>query len=318
MAHAIEQALLLGRVLNRIDLPGIGREVVGKHKDGATFPLELSVAELQLTHERLFTGILRDISDRKQAEAEWHRINEHLEELVMERTQALADAQEALVRKERLATLGQLAGSVAHEIRNPLGIVQNAAFYLEQVSQDKDTDTVESFAEIRRGLSRANHIITELLEYARDPQTHHRVFDLKDAVDEAFEGVAIIPDVSVMREVEAVQCEGDPGQVSQILRNLIINASQSMPHGGNLTVSGRRDGEKVVVEVRDSGSGISEEQLGKIFEPLFTTKTRGIGLGLALSLRYAELNHATLEVESRLGEGAIFRLILREHPKACA
>ena len=292
---------------------GNGREVTGKRKDGTTFPLELSVVELELSNERLFTGILRDNTDRKRVEDERLRINEHLEELVQARTQALKDAQETLVRKERLATLGQLAGSIAHEIRNPLGIVRNAAYYLEQVSKDQDKEMLESRAEIQRGLTRVDRIISELLDYARDSQVNHQEFALSDVIEDAFAGVEIPPNAIVNAPIpsSSLICYGDSDQISRILKNLVINALQAMPDGGTLTMHYSTSGDgKAMVEVKDTGAGMTKEQLAKIFEPLFTTKTLGIGLGLALSLRYAELNNGSLTAESILDRGSTFRLTI--------
>ena len=291
---------------------GIGREVVGRRKDGTTFPLELSVAELQLTSGRVFTGILRDITDRKRAEDELQRINEHLEDLVRERTRALEEAQATLVRNERLATLGQLAGSVAHEVRNPLGVVRNAVYYLQHTTKAQDEDTLASFEEIERGLARADRIIGELLDYARDPKTNHEEFALAQVIDSAMEGLTVPPcvEIDVTVPVPIHHHYGDPGQIRQILNNLVGNAIQAMPDGGRINICYSVDGDNAVIEVHDTGCGMTEGQLAKVFEPLFTTKARGIGLGLALSRRYAELNNATITAESRVGEGSSFRLTL--------
>ena len=107
------------------------------------------------------------------------------------------------------------------------------------------------------------------------------------------------------------RCKGDADQVGQILKNLVINGIQAMPDGGTLTVRCIvHGGDTATVEVQDSGTGMTEDQLGKVFEPLFTTKTIGIGLGLALSQRYAELNNGWLTVESALGQGSTFRLTI--------
>lgn len=296
---------------------GIGREAVGQRKDGSQFPLDLSIAEARLPGERIFTGIVRDITGRKEAEEALQRLNEDLEDLVGERTKALEDAQEALVKKERLATLGQLAGSVAHEIRNPLGIVRNAAYYLEQIADDTaDKDVLDSHDEIRRGLTRANRIITELLDYARDPKSHPRPFEISSVVRDAFEGVEIAANITVDRSSPnpSPVCYADPEQMTRVINNLIVNAAQAMVEGGGaLTTRCFVEGDRAIVEVSDTGTGMSPEQLERVFEPLFTTKTRGIGLGLALAMRYVDLNGAEIEAESKLGEGSVFRVSLPLH-----
>ncbi len=295
---------------------GIGREVLGMRKDGSTFPLELSVAESHLASGRSFTGILRDVTERKRAEESLRQVNDHLEELVKERTRALEEAQETLVRKERLATLGQLAGSVAHEVRNPLGIVRNAAYYLENTATDLDDDARESHAEIRRGLARADRIITELLDYARDPKTRHAEFSLAEAIRQGLDGLAVPREVTVHVPCPEPdeRCHGDVEQVGQILNNLLVNAIQAMPDGGMVSIAWEPTDDAVTVVVTDTGVGMTAEQLEKVFEPLFTTKTRGIGLGLALSQRYAELNGGRLTAESVPGKGATFRFTIPRAP----
>ena len=169
---------------------GIGREVVGRRKDGSTFPMHLAVSEVVLRDRRLFTGICRDISDLKRAQSELIRLNEELEDRVRLRTSELKEAQEELVRQEKLATLGQLAGSVAHEIRNPLGIIKNAIYFLESLADKEDEDVSDSFGEINRALTTSNRIVGELLDYARDPKLEVKQLALDDVVDRAIASVA--------------------------------------------------------------------------------------------------------------------------------
>ncbi len=244
-----------------------------------------------------------------------------LERQVKERTRDLEDAQEQLVRKEKLATLGELAGSLAHEIRNPLGVIKNAAYLLDLMRQPDDEDTKEQLDQINQEIDYSSNIVGELLDFAREPAAGRRRLVLQDAVTDALEAVEVPPGIELERrlEDEPLPVRGDPSQIRSILANLLGNAVQAMDGRGTLRaecgrvksdrppVPGRAE---AFVSVIDTGSGISAENLEKIFEPLFTTKARGIGLGLSLSLRYAKLNEGRIECDSEEGKGSIFRLVL--------
>lgn len=292
---------------------GIGREAVAQRKDGTLIPVELAVSEVNVSGTRLFTGIIHDISERKRAESELRRLNEELESRVEERTRELRQAQSDLVRQEKLAILGQLAGSVAHEIRNPLAVVKNAIYFLEATQAPSDQDSKDAFAEINRALATSNRIISELLDYARDPRREETVFPIDSVVDRALAMVPIPSSVRVDRQDREHVCHAraDAGHVERVLVNLIQNAIQAMPDGGTLTTRCNcQNSERVVVEVSDTGTGIAPEDMARIFEPLFSRKVKGIGLGLPLSRRYAELNGGELTAENRPDQGATFRLTL--------
>ena len=282
-------------------------------KDGTPFWNELSISPVRdengkLTH---FVGIQSDITARRDAEEALARVNQELEERVQRRNRQLEAAQEQLVRKEKLATLGQLAGSVAHEIRNPMGVIRNAAYFLEQTQANSDANTTEALGEISRGIANAERIVGELLDYAREPSAETNPFNLREAIDAALRMVRMPASVRVERPDAAdLRATGDRGQIERLLANLIQNATHAMPDGGTLTLRCAAANGCVVTEVNDTGVGIDAQQLEKIFDPLFTTKAKGIGLGLALCRRYAELNHGSLAVDSEPGQGSTFRLSL--------
>ncbi len=285
---------------------GIGREVMARRKDGSTFPVSLAVSEVD--HLGIYTGILRDITEQK-------RYEENLEHLVEERTRELREAQDELLKAERLATVGRLAAGVAHEMRTPLGVIRNAVHYLEATEDPThDEELPEVMAEMNRAVSSTNHIISELLDYVREPVRDFSDFPIGESIEPALRLAEPPENVAVTREGEdSVLVRGDRGQITRILLNLAQNAVHAMePEGGELTAAVSRNGEEEIrVEIRDTGCGIPEENLRKVFDPLFSTKTRGIGLGLAISKRYAELNEGRLEVESEAGAGAVFRLTLK-------
>ncbi len=240
------------------------------------------------------------------------RHNEELQGLVKKRTRALEDAQERLVRQERLAVLGELAGSVAHEIRNPLAIMKNSIFFLRMSRRIVDEKAEEHLDLLDHEIHRANMIITELLDYARDRSPESERLSLQGIAEKALASLAVPDAVRVESRFEPrpVLVEADPGQIERLLANLLRNAVQAMPEGGTLGLtSGIHNGEAIVA-VTDTGGGIAAEDLAKIFEPLYTTKSKGIGLGLALSKRYAQLNRGRIECESVVGKGTTFRLVL--------
>jgi len=289
---------------------GVGRDVVGQRKDNSTFPMHLSVSEVKLSTGRIFTGFVYDLTEREAAAEKLRKLNNELELRVKERTQELEQAHEELVKKERLATLGQLAGGVAHEIRNPLGVIRNATYFLRQTSPDEE-NVQDSFEEIERALANSNHIVNELLDYAREPQTAYIEFAPQTAIENALSMLQIPSEITLVRnDDDASLCVGDQGQIERILVNLINNGLQAMPHGGTLTLAAAKIDQNVSIEVSDTGVGIPVEHLDKIFDPLFTAKAKGIGLGLAISRRYAELNSGQIQAESAPNSGSTFRLTL--------
>ena len=215
-------------------------------------------------------------------------------------------------RTKRLATIGELAGGIAHELRNPLGIIRNGAYFLRMSQQQLSDDARDALAEMERGMATCNRLVSELLDYVREPKREETAFPLSAAIDEVLAGIDVPATVQVSRSVglDKAACQADKAHIVQIIANLIGNAVEAMPHGGQLTLSATRRDNCVVFQVTDSGEGIAVTDLDKVFEPLFSRKTKGIGLGLAVSQRYAELNRGHLEVESEPGQGATFRLTL--------
>ena len=247
-----------------------------------------------------------------------HRIrvnNERLHALVKERTRDLEEAQERLVRKEKLAVLGELSGSVAHELRNPLGIIKNSVFFLRLTQKMVDDKAKEHLALIDREIKRSDRIIGELLDYAKEPTAQTERTSVRRLIESSLESVDIPDSIQLVLQFgeageEPQDVQVDPGQIERVLGNLLSNAVQAMPEGGTLSVNCSEQGSEVWIQVRDTGVGIEEEDLEKVFEPLFTRKIYGIGLGLPLSLRYVRMNGGRLKCESRVGEGTTFHLYL--------
>jgi PAS domain S-box-containing protein len=285
-------------------------ETIHRRKDGSTFPVDISVQYLHETGT-LF-AFLRDITERKQAEEEIRKFNAELEERVEERTHELREAQEQLVRHEKLAVFGQMASSVGHELRNPLSIINTSVYYLKLVQPDADDVIKKHLGIIDQEVRTSEKIITNLLDFARIKSVEREVVSVSELIRKTLERFPVPESVNVILEIPAdmPQIFVDSQQMIQVLGNLTVNACQAMQNGGNLWISSNAQNDMINIIVKDSGVGIPPENMKKIFEPLFTTKTKGIGLGLAVSKKLIEANGGRIEVESEAGLGSTFTIWL--------
>ena len=231
--------------------------------------------------------------------------------------QALHEAQEELVRKEKLATLGQLAGGVGHELRNPLGVIKNSVYYLNMVLPEEEK-VRKHLRILDREVANSNRIVTELLDFARVKAPVREAAGLGAIVQTALDRLTLADSVTmrVALDESIPPALVDPQQVGQIILNFLLNAVQAMPEGGHLTVSTGADRDGVFAAVEDTGVGVPEANRAKIFQPLFTTKAKGIGLGLALARDLAEANGGSITVESTVGRGSRFAIHFAKAPDA--
>jgi len=271
------------------------------------------VGQLLVTSEEL----KKELTERKKAEEKLKEYSENLEEIVEERTKELRDAQEQLVRSEKLAILGQLAGGVGHELRNPLGSIKNAAYFLKMALEKPEPEVKETLEILNKEVATSEHIISSLLDFARPkPPTRHKV-EINHLLQETLSRTTVPENIKVVSKLDKSlpQILADPEQLSQVFRNLILNALQTMSDGGQLEIRAEvSPPAQVAISFADTGVGIPEDNLEKLFEPLFTTRAKGIGLGLAITKTLVKGHKGTIEVQSKLGKGSIFtvRLPLEE------
>lgn len=259
---------------------------------------------------RSFTTMANRVSDaRDQLE---RRITDRTSDLQSAMVR-LRETQDELVRKERLATIGQLASSVGHELRNPLGVMSNSVYLLERTMKTPSPNANKYLSLLRAQIKLSERIVSDLLDSARKPSAERKLVDVRPFLVEQVERVAIPPNVRLDVQVDEPLplMHVDPDQVGQILVNLLTNGAQSIgDYPGTLSVRARNGAGRVHIDVRDTGPGVPMELTEKIFEPLFTTKARGIGLGLSVSRSLAVANDGLLSVMNHAEGGAVFTLDL--------
>jgi signal transduction histidine kinase len=221
----------------------------------------------------------------------------------------LMETQEALYRKERLAELGQLASGVGHELRNPMGVIKNACYFLNmKMSAIEDETVKDNINIIKRETNTADKIVSNILNFSRTKKPERQDVNIDQLVTDTLSRFSIPGNITVSTDFsgDLGPISLDPIQVGQIFFNLIENAMHAMKDGGTLKIEIRQQSTMTEVVFVDSGSGIAAENLEKIFEPLFTSKQKGVGLGLAVSKSFAEANGGTILAESIEGNGSKF------------
>ena len=226
--------------------------------------------------------------------------------------------EERLRFSEKFTFLGQLASSVAHEIRNPLGVIKNSVYFLNiRLKEHADEKVVKHLRIMEANINAADRIISDLLDLARNKVGALELVDLNGILERAFASLSVPEDIKVITKLDKIpKMLLDPERIKRVFMNIIQNAVAAMPKGGKLVVGISRSGDSVEISFKDSGEGITEENMQKLFTPLFTTKAKGLGLGLAICKQIVEGHHGDIVVKSKVGEGALIIVRLPILPRA--
>ena len=274
-----------------------------RRRDGSEIPVESSVAIVDTPQGRLAVAVVRDLTERARAEQEKARLR--------------AEAQ--VHRSQRLESLGQLAGGVAHDFNNMLGVIVNYANFVIEEAESPEPDVKMIVADARqvvRAGERGTDLTHQLLAFGRREVVRPQVLDLNKVIGDVEEmlrrsiGEHITLIVRPGADLPPVTC--DPGQVEQLLVNLVLNARDAMPSGGNLVIDTSRHDDRVCLRVSDSGRGMKPDVLERAFEPFFTTKASGEGTGLGLATVYGIVTQAggDVSIASEPGLGTTVTVLL--------
>lgn len=306
--------------VSKVLLTGVGTETVNdttlKAKDGAQHPIEYRCTPIKFENGKIEGTVLvfQDVTERKR--------------MMNELQKAYADlkrTQQDLIQSEKMAALGRFSSGVAHEIKNPLGIILGGSEFLEAKLAQADPKVKMALNKIKEATSRANSIVQNLLRFARPAEIKTEKLKIEDLIKEALSLLRysiLLNNIKIETQLakEELFVEVDKNQIQQVFFNLISNASDAMPKGGKISIKTYKTPEPILlggngtcaIEVTDTGEGISKESLQRLFEPFYTTKLgkKGTGLGLSMSKMIVNNHRGSLEIDSILGKGTTAKIVL--------
>lgn len=278
--------------------------------------------------------LLRALAERDRVQNELNKLNEELETKVEARTKQLVETQDELVRTEKLAVIAKLAGTVGHELRNPLGVISNALYYLKMIMPNADEKVAEYLAMIGNEVAYSESALSDLLEFSRIKAPHKTDVPVSELINSSLLKCSVPENIVVETDIpQDLSAAVDPSQIIQIFRNLTMNSIQAMSRGGSLRIAAHKvSGDSpqfhgltspvespgprqrvsfIEVSVSDTGEGILSKNIEKLFQPLFSTRARGIGVGLTVSKKLAEANGGRLcLLDTAIGKGSTFTVTL--------
>ena len=306
MARALRKKVAENTYMKRATMGYIEKkefEIEAAKKD-----LEEQIDKLRKTQKSMFFMI----EDLNEMSSQLKDARDNLEAKVRERTDELLNISRKLHRSERLAFLGKLAGSVTHELRNPLAVLKNAAYFLDKKYADSKDEKVLKYMDIiKKEIGVIDAIIDDIMGFAKTRGPQLEMADIKELVESAITMINVPELVTVTKEFQELPpVQMDTNQVLHAIMNIANNAIMAMNGNGTLIFRTVRDGRCIRLDIEDTGPGIPPEQRELIFEPLYSSKPKGTGLGLPIARMMIENQDGRIEFRSELGVGTVFSIFL--------
>jgi signal transduction histidine kinase len=314
-------------VEHKVALP-LEVETTIQAKDGTKKVLWVSTVEMRFKGREMFLSIYRDITERKKAEEALKKANEELKRLrdnleaeVEKKIQEIRLVQDKLARSERLAALGQFAGAIGHEFRNQLGVIRNVAYFLKvKLADEEDKKIIKHLNILEEEIINTDNTIENLLAFARSKKPELRSVDIKEILLDSIEMCKVPRRIRVATQIDSdlPRIEADQIKLNRVFVNIILNAVEAIRGTGQVLIRETRKGNDIDIRIQDNGGGIRPEDKERLFEPAFTTKPRGTGLGLATAKAFIESHGGAIDVQSEVGKGTavIIRLPVKQQGEA--
>jgi two-component system, LuxR family, sensor kinase FixL len=301
----------------RGDFLGKTIELIARKKDNTEFPIKLSLSPIFLNGKWNAVALARDITEQKAFRRKLEEYSEGLEYTVKARTKELEETQLRLLKSERLAAIGELAGMVGHDLRNPLqGIKVATAVLGKKGTATSEVQFKRMLEIIDREIVHSDKIINDLLDYSREIHLELQECSPIELLSTSLSMMQIPEKVKVLNEIsDKPVFKVDLSKIVRVFRNLIKNAIDAMPDGGTIKICCKQIGKTIKFSFCDTGDGIAAEFLPKLFTPLCTSKAQGMGFGLAISKRLVEAHRGSITVETCRGKGTTFNVILPINPE---
>lgn len=310
----IISSFLVKMLINPIHNLTIGTKKIASGNFGYRVPITTrdEFKDLGISFNSMATDMEIHIKELNKEKKELLDLKVAFEQRSQELEETLDKVQEIqndLIRTEKFATIGRLASTVAHELRNPLAGIKNISYFLSKMGAFSDEKSKQMVNMLSSEVVRANKIITDLLDYSKTKKLNKQEVPIESFIDKSISSVPMPDNIKVIKEIKKMMVLVDPDKMTQIIINLLSNARDAMPpEGGKIIVRTRKDIKKFYIDVEDTACGMDEETIKHLFEPLFTTKLKGIGLGLAIVKEIIEAHAGKILVKSTKGVGTTFTI----------
>ncbi len=282
-------------------------------------PLGICLSARAFCLEKNHIGVVfEDITEQKQLSEKFEEYSEGLEKTIQQKTEELQETQTRLVQTERLAAIGELAGMIGHDLRNPLSGIRNAVYFLRKKQACFIGDSGdEMLTVIDRAVEQANKVINDLLDYSKELHLELEEQSPKSIIDYVLLSINKPQNIKIIENIQSQpEIWVDTNKIERVFINLVDNAIEAMPNGGTIEIKSQTEPNNIIFTFTDTGCGMSDNTLAKIFTPLFTTKAKGMGFGLAICKRIIEAHGGKITVTSALKKGTSFTITLPiEHEK---
>ncbi|MHA1298209.1 MAG: PAS domain S-box protein [Candidatus Helarchaeota archaeon] len=290
----------------------LAKNIPVQRKDGSVFYADINSSKIYLGGKELLLGMFRDITERKDMEEKLRRLSENLERVVEKKTEELKKAQEKLIMQEKIEAIGKFSKSIIRKLQNPIDVMNKIIFNLKNRLRDSDENIRSELNKMQQAVSRTNDLIRELPDFSTSKLPILIECDVNEIIEESLSKINIPKNISIKKlyydNLEKIKA--DPSQLKIAFTNIIQNAIQAMHKGGELEIFSNQTDDLIEISFKDTGAGISDANLLRIFDPFFSTKAKNIGLGLVIVKDIVEKHSGKIEVDSKIGEGSIFTIIL--------